>query len=202
LGTLNFSDGANGFTSSAALSPLRSVTAHTVVLRVPTNSMLVEGATAMWRASGTTAYRSILKPGGSFTRFRFSRIAAALLPPCGTTGMLRSVPETLNCLSFSMLGCACTGANARAAAADNEVRTQPIFLRMCVSFSRSSVRIDGGAGDAGCAGTRSAACSAGDTAVARGLSRGLTPWVFVKAVARAGWQPRCATAEHCPRTVQ
>ncbi len=34
-------------------SLLRSVTAQTVVLRVPTNSMLVLGATAMWRASGT-----------------------------------------------------------------------------------------------------------------------------------------------------
>ena len=102
MGTLNLADGANGFTSSATPSLLRSVTAQTVFLRVPTNSMLVDGATAMWRASGTTAYRSILKPGGSLTRLRFSRIASAFLPVCGTGGMFGSTPETFICLSFSM----------------------------------------------------------------------------------------------------
>ncbi len=65
LGTLKFRLGAKGFTSSASPSELRSVTAHTVVLRVPTKTMFVLGATAMWRASGTTANNSILKPGGS-----------------------------------------------------------------------------------------------------------------------------------------
>ena len=65
--------------------------------------MLVDGATAMWRASGTMANRSIFNPGGSLTRFRFSRIASAFLPSCGTIGMVRSVVATLNCLSFSML---------------------------------------------------------------------------------------------------
>jgi hypothetical protein len=55
FGTWNLSEGANGFTSSAMPSLLRSVTAHTLVLRVPTKSMLVLGATAMCRASGTTA---------------------------------------------------------------------------------------------------------------------------------------------------
>ncbi len=55
LGTWNFADGAKGFTSVARSPLLRLVTAQTVFLRVPTKSMLVEGATAMWRASGTTA---------------------------------------------------------------------------------------------------------------------------------------------------
>jgi len=55
FGFENFSDGAKVFTSVAMSPELRFVTAHTVVLRVPTNSMLVDGATAMWRASGTTA---------------------------------------------------------------------------------------------------------------------------------------------------
>jgi hypothetical protein len=55
LGTLNDSDGANAFTSSATRSLLRSVIAHTLVLRVPANTMPVLGPTAMWRASGTTA---------------------------------------------------------------------------------------------------------------------------------------------------
>ena len=86
FGTLKLTEGANALTSSATPSPLRSVTAHTVVLRVPTNSMLVDGATAMCRASGTSAYSSILKPGGSLIFFRFSRIASALRPVCGIGG--------------------------------------------------------------------------------------------------------------------
>ena len=53
FGTLNLSEGANGFTSSACPELVRSVTAQTVVLRVPTNIMFVEGATAIMRASGT-----------------------------------------------------------------------------------------------------------------------------------------------------
>ena len=55
LGLLNFKLGAKVFTSSATPSLLRSVTAQTVVLRVPTNSILVLGATAIMRASGTMA---------------------------------------------------------------------------------------------------------------------------------------------------
>ena len=104
LGTWNLALGANGLTSVATSPLLRLVTAQTVFLRVPTNSMLVLGATAMWRASGTTAYRSILKPGGIFTRLRFSRSAAAFLPSCATVGMLGSTPETFICFRFSMFG--------------------------------------------------------------------------------------------------
>src|SRR5687767_10656129 len=106
LGCLKLSDGAKGFTSSATPSLLRSVTAQSVVLRVPTNSMLVEGATAMWRASGTMAYSSILKPGGTLTFFRLLRIAWAFLPSCATAGRFRSVLATRICFIFSMLDCA------------------------------------------------------------------------------------------------
>ena len=102
FGTLNFSEGAKDLTSVATSPELRFVTAHTVVFFVPTNSMLVDGATAIWRASGTTAYRSILKPGGSLMRLRFSLMASAFLPVCGTSGMFRSVVATFICLSFSM----------------------------------------------------------------------------------------------------
>jgi len=58
-----------------------------------------------------------LEPGGSLTRFRFSRIASAFFPVCGTGGMFRSVPETFICLSFSMFCCACTGARLPTASA-------------------------------------------------------------------------------------
>ena len=111
LGTLKLSDGANDFTSSATPSLLRSVTAQTVVLRVPTNSMLVDGATAMCRASGTTANRSILKPSGILIFLRLLRMASALRPVCGTTGMFRSVVATFICfivLRLSLPDWACT----------------------------------------------------------------------------------------------
>jgi hypothetical protein len=58
-----------------------------------------------------------LKPGGSFTRLRFSLIALAFGPLCGTVGMFRSVVATLNCLSFSMFACASAGSAAAASAA-------------------------------------------------------------------------------------
>ena len=47
FGLANLIDGAKALTSVAASPLLRLVTAQTVVLRVPTNSMLVDGATAM-----------------------------------------------------------------------------------------------------------------------------------------------------------
>jgi hypothetical protein len=46
-----------------------------------------------------------LEAWGSCTFFKFSRIASAFLPVCGTGGMFKSVPETLNCFSFSTFGC-------------------------------------------------------------------------------------------------
>ena len=55
FGTLKSIDGANGLTSSATRSLSRSVTAQTLVLRVPTNMTTPCGPTAMWRASGTIA---------------------------------------------------------------------------------------------------------------------------------------------------
>jgi hypothetical protein len=116
LGLVNFRLGAKLLTSSATPSLLRSVTAQTVVLRVPTKSMLVLGATAMWRASGTTAKRSMLKPGGSLMRLRLALMASALRPVCGTTGMFRSVVATFICLSLSMFCCAAAG---RATASDS-----------------------------------------------------------------------------------
>src|SRR5687768_7147608 len=127
LGCLKLSDGAKGFTSSATPSLLRSVTAQSVVLRVPTNSMLVEGATAMWRASGTMAYRSILNPGGRVTFFRLLRIASAFLPVCATTGRLRSVVATRICFIFSMLDCAVAPV-ARPAATSAHVNTRSFML--------------------------------------------------------------------------
>ena len=53
-GTLKPMEGAKTFTSSATRSRSRSVTAHTRVLRVPTNTT-PEAETDMCRASGTTA---------------------------------------------------------------------------------------------------------------------------------------------------
>ena len=134
LGLVNFRLGAKDLTSSATPSLLRSVTAQTVVLRVPTKSMLVLGATAMWRASGTTANRSILKPGGILMRFRLARIASAFLPVCGTTGMFRSVVATFICLSFSMLVCARAGiaaAHARARRACRHLRCGALNRFIC-----------------------------------------------------------------------
>src|SRR6476661_157664 len=105
FGTFMLMEGENGLTSSATRVLARSVTAQIWVLRVPTNRMPVDGPTAMWRASGTMAYRSILKPGGSLTFFRLFRIASALAPVWGMVSILRLAPVDWKFSSFFMLSC-------------------------------------------------------------------------------------------------
>src|SRR3954471_2128043 len=56
----------------------------------------------MWRASGTIAYRSILKPEGTLTRSSVFRMASARRPVCGTTGG-STVPVSRKLPSFSRL---------------------------------------------------------------------------------------------------
>jgi hypothetical protein len=70
----------------------------------------------MWRALGTTAYSSILKPGGSFTHFRLSRIASALRPVCGTFRIFGSELATLNCFGLPTSGVPCAAAGPSSSA--------------------------------------------------------------------------------------
>src|SRR5215831_7230720 len=69
------------------------------------------------------------KPGGSFTRFRLALMASALAPPCGTGAMLRSVPETLNCFSFSRFWAWAETVGAKATAAANASTPQSCGAR-------------------------------------------------------------------------
>ncbi|MNT24246.1 hypothetical protein D3C72_1597120 [compost metagenome] len=141
LGTLNETELANCTTSSATRRLLRSVTCQTLVLRVPTKTTPVDGSTAMWRASGTTAYSSILKPCGSLIVLRFSRMASARAPVCGTVSGV-AVPVGLKLCSFWRLsGAAMAGARARniaAAAAEDMavliILSSPEFF-LCASNS-------------------------------------------------------------------
>src|SRR5690606_36240960 len=94
-----------------------------------------------WRASGTIAWRSILKPGGSLTFFRFSRIAFAFWPPCGTTGMLRSVDATLNCLRVARLSGRWAATGAAAITADIARTMVETLTRMGSSFARAFAQV-------------------------------------------------------------
>src|SRR5258706_579098 len=106
LGTLNVTELANATTSSATRRFVRSVTCQTRALRVPTNTTPVDGSIAIWRASGTTAYSSILNPGGSLIDFRFSRSASARVPVCGTCSAGVVLPVCLKFESAPTLSCA------------------------------------------------------------------------------------------------
>src|SRR5512135_3346148 len=75
------------------------------------------------------------KPGGSLMRLRLSRIASAFFPVCGTGGMLRSVPETRNCFSFSMVVSSAEAAPAAVRAATIAARTIVRAVPMVFSSS-------------------------------------------------------------------
>src|SRR6202040_1068418 len=77
--------------------------------------------------------RSILKPGGNLIRLRFSRMASAFLPVCGTGGMLGSTPDTFICLRFSIFVCWADAA-AIGSASTNEEANSPIRngLEACI----------------------------------------------------------------------
>ena len=56
---------------------------------------------------------------------------SALLPVCGTVGMLRSVPDTLNCFSFSRFGAgACADADDATARTAINAADMNVFIDM------------------------------------------------------------------------
>ncbi len=105
--------GAKRFTSSALRFLVRSVTAHRSVLRVPTKTTPLDGPTAMCRASGTTAYSSILNPSGNRIRERLARIASATSPVCATVSISSDWPvvfiERMRSSASSLVGAARAG---------------------------------------------------------------------------------------------
>ena len=70
---------------------------------MPTKRAVPWGAIAMWRASGTNAYRSIVKPWGSLIVRKMLRIEFAAGPSCAmvvnsVTPVGLIAPAWLNCL--------------------------------------------------------------------------------------------------------
>ena len=86
-------------------------------------------------------------PGGNSIRCRLLRIASALGPDCGTGGMLRSVPETLNCFSLSRFRSCASAAGAasvaRASPSATADRCRTIFILLSSGGLIPSRRPDG-----------------------------------------------------------
>src|SRR3954454_14018634 len=136
FGILNSIDGANSFTSSATRALARSVTDQTLLLRVPTKVTMPCGPTAIWRASGTSAYSAMWKPLGNLMAVRFFLIASALGPVCGMCAG-STVPVCRKLPSFSRLpavGVGCARAGELNASASAE--TAPKLTDFMASSSR------------------------------------------------------------------
>ena len=136
LGISNVNEGAKSFTSSPILSPSRSITTQTFSFFVPTKRAVPWGAIAMWRASGTNAYRSIVKPGGSSIVRKMLRIEFAAGPSCAM--VVNSVtPVVLNCPSLVKL----SSASAPLAKRIADKTGNSCLLRM--RFIRTSEYVEG-----------------------------------------------------------